>query len=75
MKTKSYILALGIALTTTFVACDSDGNTGNGANDPTARFESDKVKKVNENYVAPDTTTPAAPLNIVDTTMVEGRHK
>lgn len=25
--------------------CDRDGNTGNGANDPTDQFESDKVKK------------------------------
>lgn len=70
----SLATAMLLSLTT---SCDRGGNTGNGANDPTDQFESDKVKKAGDHYgqgsdtVAKETTT----LNTVDTTMVEGRHK
>ena len=79
---KLTFLSLASALLLCFTTgCDRDGNTGNGANDPTDQFESDKVKKNSDFYgrtsngvidtVAKETTT----LNTVDTTMVEGRHK
>lgn len=68
-------LATGLALT--FMSCDRDGNTGNGANDPTDQFESDKAKKAGDHYGAPGDTAAkeTTTLNTVDTTMVEGRHK
>lgn len=77
MKGRSFIYGLSVLTAITFVSCDRDGNTGNGANDPTDRSESDKVKKAGDHYgtnadtTAKETTT----LNTVDTTMVEGRHK
>ena len=77
MKTTFLTFICALFLSLTCISCDRDGNTGNGANDPTDRFESDKVKKAGDHYgtdadtVAKETTT----LNTVDTTMVEGRHK
>lgn len=81
MKARSFLLGLAGCFALTLISCDRDGNTGNGANDPTDQFESDKVKKNADFYgrtsnevtdtAAKETTT----LNTVDTTMVEGRHK
>lgn len=77
MKARSLILGLTACLAVTFTSCDRDGNTGNGANDPTSQFESDKAMKAGDKYgqatdtAAKETTT----LTTVDTTMVEGRHK
>lgn len=74
MKAKTYLLGIAASLILCLTACDRDGNTGNGANDPTDKFESDKVKKAGDHYgqsdtIAKETTT----LNTVDTTMKEGR--
>lgn len=77
MKARLFILGVAGCIALTFMSCDRDGNTGNGANDPTDQFESDKTKKAGDRYgaasdtIAKETTT----LNTVDTTMVEGRHK
>ncbi len=38
------ILSAVSILTIALTSCNSHGNTGNGANDPTAEFETDKVK-------------------------------
>lgn len=75
---KRIFLSLATASLLAFTTgCDRNGNTGNGANDPTDQFESDKVKKAGDHYgedndsIAKETTT----MTTVDTTMVEGRHK
>ena len=76
MKARTYLLGMTGALILSLTACDRDGNTGNGANDPTDKFESDKVKKAGDHYGQSDTTAKeTTTLNTVDTTMVEGRHK
>jgi hypothetical protein len=74
MKARSFILGLAGCLAITFISCDRDGNTGNGANDPTDQFESDKVKKNADFYGRTskqnsDTTTNATTnSNTGDTT-------
>ena len=75
-------MTLATALLLGLISCDRDGNTGNGANDPTDQFESDKTKKNADFYgrttnADADSTTNegSTNLNTVDTTMVEGRHK
>jgi predicted small lipoprotein YifL len=81
MKTTLTTLTAALILSFGLAACDRDGNTGNGANDPTDQFESDKVKKNSDFYgknsdQASDTTAKeTTTLTTVDTTMVEGRHK
>ena len=45
MKPRTILLGLASCLALTLASCDRDGNTGNGANDPTSEFESDKTKK------------------------------
>lgn len=72
-------LASALLLVGVLTGCDRDGNTGNGANDPTDRFESDKVKKNADFYgrtsngvtdtAAKETTT----LNTIDTTAMDGK--
>lgn len=66
---------LSFALT----ACDRDGNTGNGANDPTDRFESDKVKKNSDFYgrtsngVTDTTAKETTTLNTTDTSILNAQ--
>jgi hypothetical protein len=77
MKTTFMTLIAALFLSFMTTSCDRNGNTGNGANDPTSQFESDKAMKAGDKYgqgtdtAAKETTT----LTAVDTTMVEGRHK
>lgn len=74
MKTKAFILGLASCLSVTIISCDRDGNTGNGANDPTDQFESDKVKKNgdfygrNANKTSDTMGRPSSTPNILDTT-------
>ncbi len=81
MKTTLMTLTAALILSFGLAACDRDGNTGNGANDPTDQFESDKVKKNSDFYgrnsdqKSDSTADGSTDLITVDTTMVEGRHK
>jgi len=77
MKARSFMLGLAGCLAVALTSCDRDGNTGNGANDPTDQFESDKVKKAGDHYGAASDTTAkeTTTLNTVDTTMAEGSYK
>jgi hypothetical protein len=69
MKARSFILGLTSVLEITFLSCDRDGDTGNGANAPTSQFESDKAMKAGGKFgtysdnAAKETTT----LNTLDT--------
>lgn len=77
MKTTFLTLATAFTLSFACTGCDRDGNTGNGANDPTDQFESDKVKKNADFYgrssqqgsdsTAAQSTEPAT----VDTTVLK----
>jgi len=81
MKARSFILGLVGCLALALVSCDRDGNTGNGANDPTDKFESDKVKKNADfygrtsNQNSDSTNDGSTDLNTVDTTVSGGRNK
>jgi len=72
---KTTLITLAAAFTIVFAtACDRDGNTGNGANDPTAEFESAKTIKAagsneNVNDTTANKTTTSTPL---DTIVKEG---
>lgn len=72
MTTLATTLLLGLMTT----SCDRDGNTGNGANDPTDQFESDKAKKAGGHYGAASDTTAkeTTSLNTVDTTAMDKLH-
>lgn len=70
------MLGLAGCIAMAFVSCDRDGNTGNGANDPTDQFESDKTKKAGDRYGAANDTTAkeTTTLNTVDTTAMDKLH-
>ncbi|MCZ8283888.1 MAG: hypothetical protein O9353_00395 [Bacteroidia bacterium] len=76
MKTTCITLTAALILSFGLAACDRDGNTGNGANDPTSQFESDKTMKAGDRFgqgtdtAAKETTT----LNTVDTTAIDKLH-
>ncbi len=76
MKTITMTLATALLAALTTTSCDRNGNTGNGANDPTDQFESDKVKKAGERYgTASDTTAKeTTTLTTVDTTAMDKLH-
>lgn len=76
MKT-TFLTLISLTLSFTFASCDRDGNTGNGANDPTDQFESDKVKK-NTNFYdrtsqqgSDSTATRSSAPTTVDTTVLK----
>lgn len=76
MKTMITTLATTLLLSLMTTSCDRDGNTGNGANDPTDQFESDKTKKAGDRYGAASDTTAkeTTTLNTVDTTAMDKLH-
>ena len=45
MKTKLMILSAACLLAITVSSCNDDGNTGNGANDPTSTYEPNNIKE------------------------------
>ncbi len=77
MRTTIITLATTLLLGLTASSCDRDGNTGNGANDPTDRFESDKVKKNADFYGrssqegSDSTATQSSEPTTVDTTVLK----
>lgn len=70
------MLGLAGCFAVVLMSCDRNGNTGNGANDPTDQFESDKAKKAGDYYGAPTDTTAkeTTTLNTVDTTAMDKLH-
>lgn len=76
MKTMITTLATTLLLSLMTTSCDRDGNTGNGANDPTDQFESDKTKKAGDRYGAASDTTAkeTTTLNTIDTTAMDKLH-
>lgn len=76
MKTMITTLATTLLLSLMTTSCDRDGNTGNGANDPTDQFESDKTKKAGDRYGAASDTTAkeTTTLNTVDTMAMDKLH-
>ncbi len=44
MKTKLMILSISCVLAITIASCNRNGNTGNGANDPTSEYEPNNIK-------------------------------
>ncbi len=76
MKTMITTLATTLLLSLMTTSCDRDGNTGNGANDPTDQFESDKTKKAGDRYGAASDSTAkeTTTLNTVDTTAMDKLH-
>lgn len=72
MKNIIFILSVALLLSLLIISCNSNGNTGNGANDPTSKFEPNNIKDPEDVRLQQGTDSTNA--TSADTTVKENGH-